>query len=66
MYVSFKKSYEYRDALTGRKRTVPVGWSGELPDEVVAAAVSGGFAETPAGAPAPKKAASPKKEGAAG
>ena len=67
MYASFTKSYDYRDDVTGRKRSVPAGWSGDLPDDVVKRAVDGGFAQSPAiAAPSKKKAAPAKKEGAAG
>lgn len=67
MYASFTKSYDYRDQVTGRKRSVPAGWSGDLPHEVVRDAVSRGYAQSPAIlAPSKKKAAPAKKEGAAG
>lgn len=67
MHAIFSKRYEYPDSLTGITRTVPAGWQGNtLPDEVVQAAVAGGYATSADAASAARdseEAAKPSRKG---
>lgn len=65
MNVSFSRRHTYVDASTGRTRTVPAGWSGDLPDDVAAAAIDAGHATSADMKQSKAKKAEPKKESGA-